>query len=730
MAEITKQALKVQNNTEFPNNNNGAITPTKLRGFNVDMIDSLVDEISYNVDSASWNQQIDSLENFTASLATDFVTTSSFNSFTQSVNSTTASLVGSASLALVTASFNNGTRNLLFTKGDTTTFSVNIPDVSGSAGDFVTTASFNSFTQSTDSSLSQLNQSTASQGISIDALNINSGSVNISITNLNLTTASLNTATASLNTSASLALYTASFNTGTRNLTFTKGDTTTFAVNIPDISGSTINTASFATTGSNTFIGNQIISGNILPQNNNEGKIGDDTYKWNQINVNGNGNFGQISAPNRNSMGTIRFQNQQNEFPLSFLEAREVLGLGSGVNTHMYYGTGSNGDALREFVYAQSGSDADFTSVSASFNTRINNITGSGGSTDTGSLLVTASVSLNTITFTKGNGSTFGITVSTGSLPTGVVSGSAQITGFGFVSSSFTESVVTALVTNSGASYYIIDGIDKPKLSFAPGITYRFDLSGIVGSHPFRFSTSPNGPTEYYTGVTSGSGFIQIETGYNTATPLYYYCTNHSGMGNEINSLRIESLQTTASFNLYTGSTNTATQSLFSSASLGLTTASVSLNTITFTKGDNTTFALTVNTGSGGGGGGAAFPFTGSAEITGSLQVTGSVRGAVIVLTVASSTASVNFDSGNMFTLTLPSASTHINPTNIKAGQTVNIQITQPTPGTGSVTFPSNVKFAGGNDYEATTTGSAIDMLTLVSYDGTNVLGTSIKNFL
>lgn len=730
MAEITKQALKVQNNTEFPNNNNGAITPAKLRGFNVDMIDSLVDEISYNVDSASWNQQIDSLENFTASLATDFVTTSSFNSFTQSVNSTTASLVGSASLALVTASFNNGTRNLLFTKGDTTTFSVNIPDVSGSAGDFVTTASFNSFTQSTDSSLSQLNQSTASQGISIDALNINSGSVNISITNLNLTTASLNTATASLNTSASLALYTASFNTGTRNLTFTKGDTTTFAVNIPDISGSTINTASFATTGSNTFIGNQIISGNILPQNNNEGKIGDDTYKWNQINVNGNGNFGQISAPNRNSMGTIRFQNQQNEFPLSFLEAREVLGLGSGVNTHMYYGTGSNGDALREFVYAQSGSDADFTSVSASFNTRINNITGSGGSTDTGSLLVTASVSLNTITFTKGNGSTFGITVSTGSLPTGVVSGSAQITGFGFVSSSFTESVVTALVTNSGASYYIIDGIDKPKLSFAPGITYRFDLSGIVGSHPFRFSTSPNGPTEYYTGVTSGSGFIQIETGYNTATPLYYYCTNHSGMGNEINSLRIESLQTTASFNLYTGSTNTATQSLFSSASLGLTTASVSLNTITFTKGDNTTFALTVNTGSGGGGGGAAFPFTGSAEITGSLQVTGSVRGAVIVLTVASSTASVNFDSGNMFTLTLPSASTHINPTNIKAGQTVNIQITQPTPGTGSVTFPSNVKFAGGNDYEATTTGSAIDMLTLVSYDGTNVLGTSIKNFL
>jgi len=35
-----------------------------------------------------------------------------------------------------------------------------------------------------------------------------------------------------------------------------------------------------------------------------------------------------------------------------------------------------------------------------------------------------------------------------------------------------------------------------------------------------------------------------------------------------------------------------------------ITTASVSSNTITFTKGDGSTFPITVNTGSGGGGGG------------------------------------------------------------------------------------------------------------------------------
>jgi hypothetical protein len=54
-----------------------------------------------------------------------------------------------------------------------------------------------------------------------------------------------------------------------------------------------------------------------------------------------------------------------------------------------------------------------------------------------------------------------------------------------------------------------------------------------------------------------------------------------------------------------------------------LTTASVNLNTITFTKGDGTTFPITVNTGSGGSGG-STFPYTGSAVITGSLTVTGS----------------------------------------------------------------------------------------------------------
>jgi hypothetical protein len=52
---------------------------------------------------------------------------------------------------------------------------------------------------------------------------------------------------------------------------------------------------------------------------------------------------------------------------------------------------------------------------------------GGGGTTvDTGSLLTTASATTNVLTFTKGDASTFDITVQTGSIPAGTVSSSAQ----------------------------------------------------------------------------------------------------------------------------------------------------------------------------------------------------------------------------------------------------------------------------------------------------------------
>ena len=114
---------------------------------------------------------------------------------------------------------------------------------------------------------------------------------------------------------------------------------------------------------------------------------------------------------------------------------------------------------------------------------------------------------------------------------------------------SLTESKVTHIVSQSGGLYYI-DGVQKPSMSFVPGITYRFDTTipdDPSHQHPFKFSTTPNGPIQYVDGVTSGSNYIQLEVNYNTPEVLYYYCTLHNGMGNTINVLKIDKLLTSVS---------------------------------------------------------------------------------------------------------------------------------------------------------------------------------------
>ena len=78
-------------------------------------------------------------------------------------------------------------------------------------------------------------------------------------------------------------------------------------------------------------------------------------------------------------------------------------------------------------------------------------------------------------------------------------------------------------------------------LSLSEGQTYRFDQSHSSNlNHPLRFSTTANGTNgggiEYTTGViTNGiagepGAYTQITVAVGAPT-LYYYCTNHSGMG-------------------------------------------------------------------------------------------------------------------------------------------------------------------------------------------------------
>ena len=103
---------------------------------------------------------------------------------------------------------------------------------------------------------------------------------------------------------------------------------------------------------------------------------------------------------------------------------------------------------------------------------------------------------------------------------------------------------VTVVSTGYGNKYYI-DGVQQATVNLSEGSTYRFDQSDSSNSgHPLRFSTTSNGThgggSEYTTGVTtsgtpgSSGAYTQITVASGAPT-LYYYCTNHSGMGGQAN---------------------------------------------------------------------------------------------------------------------------------------------------------------------------------------------------
>ena len=96
MSAISKQALLVDNNESFPNNNAGAITPSDLRAFNVNVIDSTVNQTEYTTNSGSWNVSIGELNAFTASQQPTFNALNSFTASQLNINSGVNSFTQSA----------------------------------------------------------------------------------------------------------------------------------------------------------------------------------------------------------------------------------------------------------------------------------------------------------------------------------------------------------------------------------------------------------------------------------------------------------------------------------------------------------------------------------------------------------------------------------------------------------------------------------------------------------
>jgi cytoskeletal protein CcmA (bactofilin family) len=117
--------------------------------------------------------------------------------------------------------------------------------------------------------------------------------------------------------------------------------------------------------------------------------------------------------------------------------------------------------------------------------------------------------------------------------------------------------------------------------------------------------------------------------------------------------------------------------------------------------------------------------------VIGNSTFSGSVNGRVIPLTITSNTASMDCSTGNFFTLALVSGSTtRLENSNILAGETLTIQLTQPSVSFGNLVFGNGFKFPSTSPYVITTTANAIDILTFVTFGTSSLMGVSVNNLV
>jgi len=115
----------------------------------------------------------------------------------------------------------------------------------------------------------------------------------------------------------------------------------------------------------------------------------------------------------------------------------------------------------------------------------------------------------------------------------------------------FIVTVATGINLNGASgNIYLIDGVARPVLALQGNTLYRFDYSdSSVNTHIVQFSLTSNGTHsggyEITAGVThvgtagQAGAYVEFLTP-NTNSTYYYYCGNHSYMGNTINITAID----------------------------------------------------------------------------------------------------------------------------------------------------------------------------------------------
>jgi len=291
--------------------------------------------------------------------------------------------------------------------------------------------------------------------------------------------------------------------------------------------------------------------------------------------------------------------------------------------------------SLNAYTASQDTKNSTLSTYTASVDTKFTTLGTQTGSfvteTESGSFLITASFSGNTLTFTKGNNTTFGVVIPD-------VSGSTINTG-------------SFATTGSNAFF---------------GTNTFSGAVAFTGSAPTILSSSYSGSiitnlTDTYTDVAAVNQIVTLTSA--------SYAALASGSLTNSNTLYIVSGSTSGSI---------------TSATLGSNTFS------------------------------------------GSQIFTGSVRGNVVSMSIASATSSLDLNAGNYFTLSIPTGTTRISPSNIQAGTSATLVIT--TASGSLVTFDSSVKQPSGSAYVPTS--GSVDVLSFVSINSSTLFVVSTKNMI
>ena len=130
-----------------------------------------------------------------------------------------------------------------------------------------------------------------------------------------------------------------------------------------------------------------------------------------------------------------------------------------------------------------------------------------------------------------------------------------------------TYTVTVAAASSGSGNRFYINGAENPTIDIEgetafTGATYRFDQSDSSNTgHPFRFSQYSDGthggyfehsadPDVTVVGTAGQAGaYVEIEAApIYVGLALYYYCANHSGMGNKINTIPAQRVSMSESF--------------------------------------------------------------------------------------------------------------------------------------------------------------------------------------